>query len=426
MNSVSFKTRHVMSRINNSAVSESNNQINVSLKDSILRLIWREHQISRAEISRQLDLSRSTVTELVRELLKTGLVAEVGIGISSGGRKPIVLEFQDDAKVILGIDIGATHVSVAMTNLRGKLLFWKEKEYPVREDSEGTHKLINELCNESLSSQNLSYDKLLSIGVAVPSPVDPIRPEYLSESIIPGWHGKSGLERLREKYGVPVYLDNDANLGALAENWWGAGKDVNDLIYIKISNGIGAGYIFGGKLYRGAKGIAGEMSHMPIDPNGRLCGCGLRGCLATVISAWALKERVKTLSTLYPSNVLVNGNPSIIDIENAALDRDPLAIQVVSEATTYLTSAITSLVNLMNPEMIIIGGSLSRLGELVLKPIREKMEESALVSTISKTQLKTSELGSKGIAIGATTLAIEQAFIDPKILRKHIVPAVIK
>lgn len=415
-----------MHRINSIKHIERDQQNILSLKDSMLRLIWREHQISRAEISRQLDLSRSTVTEIVKELLETNLIAETGTGESNGGRKPIVLEFQDDAKVILGIDIGATHVSVAMTNLRGKLLFWKEREFNVREDSEGTYQLINELCSESLSSRNLGYDKLLSIGVAVPSPVDPIRPEYLSETIIPAWHGKSGLERLREKYDVPVYLDNDANLGALAEHWWGAGKEVNDLIYIKISNGIGAGYILGGKLYRGSKGIAGEMSHMPIDPNGRLCGCGLRGCLATVISAWALIERVHTLAALYPNSSLVNISVGIIDIENAALGGDPLAIQVVSEATNYLTSAIISLVNLMNPELIIVGGSLSRLGELVLKPIREKMEASALVSSISKTQLKKSELGSKGIAIGAATLAIEQAFIDPKILRKNIVPAVIR
>lgn len=401
-------------------------QSNVSLKDSVLRLIWRDHQISRAEISRQLDSSRSTVTEIVKDLLKTDLVSEVGIGKSSGGRKPIVLEFQNEAKVILGIDIGATHVSVAMTNLVGRLLFWKEKKHPVREDPEGTYEVIYELCNEALISQNFGYDKLLSIGVSVPSPIDPIRPEYLSESIIPAWHGKSGLERLREKYGVPVYLDNDANLGALAEYWWGAGKNVTDLVYIKISHGIGAGFILGGELYRGSRGIAGEMSHMPIDPNGRLCGCGLRGCLSTVISAWALKERVKNLSVLYPDSPLVNGEPGIIDIEDAALSGDPLAVQVVTEAAYYLTSAVISLVNLMNPEMIIIGGSLSRLGELVLNPIREKIEASALVSAVGKTQLKISELGSKGIAIGAATLAIDQAFSDPQILRKKINPAVIK
>ena len=363
-----------MHRITSNAETQIDQQSELSLKDSVLRLNWREHQISRAEISRQLDLSRSTVTEIVKELIPTGLVAEVGNGESSGGRKPILLEFQDDAKVILGIDIGATHVSVAMTNLRGKLLFWKEKDYPVRENVEGTFNAIDELCNECFSTLKHGSDMLLSIGVSVPSPVDPIHPEYLSETIIPSWHGKSGLEILREKYGVPVYLDNDANLGALAEHWWGAGKAVNDLIYIKISNGIGAGYILGGKLYRGSKGIAGEMSHMPIDPNGRLCGCGLRGCLGTVISAWALIERVKTLSNLYPSSPLLKGTLNIIDIENAASEGDPLAIQVVVEATNYLTSAITSLVNLLNPDMIIIGGSLSRLGELVINPIQEKIK----------------------------------------------------
>lgn len=415
-----------MHRINSIKHIEKDQQNILSLKDSILRLIWREHQISRAEISRRLNLSRSTVTEIVKELLETNLIVETGIGESNGGRKPIVLEFQDDAKVILGIDIGATHVSVAMTNLRGKLLFWKEREFNVREDSEGTYQLINELCSESLSSRNLGYDKLLSIGVAVPSPVDPIRPEYLSETIIPAWHGKSGLERLREKFRVPVYLDNDANLGALAEHWWGEGKSVSDLIFIKLSSGIGAGYIFGGKLYRGSKGIAGEMSHMPIDPNGRLCGCGLRGCLATVISDWALKERVKTLSTLYPQSPLVNSDPNIVDIENAAKDFDPLAIQVVSETTNYLTSAITSLVNLMNPDMIIIGGSFSQLGDSVLNPIQERMDACSLVSGVRKTVLRNSKLGAKGIAIGAATLAIEQAFIDPKILRKNLFPAVMK
>jgi glucokinase-like ROK family protein len=415
-----------MHRITSNAETQIDQQSELSLKDSVLRLNWREHQISRAEISRQLDLSRSTVTEIVKELIPTGLVAEVGNGESSGGRKPILLEFQDDAKVILGIDIGATHVSVAMTNLRGKLLLWKEKEYPVREDPEGTFKVIDELCNECLSTQKYSSDMLLSIGVSVPSPVDPIHPEYLSETIIPAWHGQSGLERLRKKYDVPVYLDNDANLGALAEHWWGAGKYVNDLIYIKISNGIGAGYILGGKLYRGSKGIAGEMSHMPIDPNGRLCGCGLRGCLATVISAWALKERIGTLSNLYPYSSLLNGSPSIIDIENAALNGDQLAIQVVTEATNYLTIAITSLVNLINPDMIIIGGSLSRLGELVINPIQKKIDDCTLVGSVSKTKILTSKLGSKGIAIGAATLAIEQAFIDPKILRENVVPAVMK
>jgi len=415
-----------MNNINSNIETEIDKQSSFSLKDKILRLIWRESQISRAEIARQLKLSRSTVTEIVKALLLTGIVREVGSGESSGGRKPIVLEFVDDAKVILGIDIGASHVSVAMTDLRGKLLFWNERDFAVRDNPEGTYNLIDELCSECLLKHNYGYDKLLSIGVSVPSPVDPIHPEYLSETIIPAWHGKSGLARLRGKYQVPVYIDNDANLGALAENWWTTTKEVNDLIYIKLSSGIGAGFVFGGKLYRGARGIAGEMSHMPIDPNGKLCGCGLRGCLATILSIWALKARIRSLSELYPDSPLTKGDPGIPELENAALAKDPLALQVVEEAINYLSTAIVSLVNMMNPEIIIIGGSLSRLGDIILDPIRKIINETALVGTISKTELKISELGSKGIAIGAATLAIEQAFIEPELLRNSSLPAVLK
>ncbi len=413
-------------KINKNPISENDGINKISLKDSILRLIWRENQISRAEISRQLNLSRSTVTEIVKELLPTGLIVEAGNGESSGGRKPIVLQFQDNAKIIFGIDIGATHVSVAITNLRGELLFWKEEKFTVREDPEGTFDIIEKLCDDYLSTQKYGYDKLLSIGVSLPSPIDPVNPEYLAETILPAWGGKSGVTRLREKYNVPVYLDNDANVGALSEHWFGAGKDVNDLIYIKISNGIGAGYILGGKLYRGSQGIAGEMSHMPIDPNGRMCGCGLRGCLATVVSAWAIEEKINTLSVLYPDSPINREDFKIRNIEDAVLNNDPLAVQVFNEVSSYLTSAITSLVNLFNPELIIIGGGLFRFDKTAIDKIQEKMDAVALVSTVNKTKLTVSELGSKGIAIGAATLAIEQAFMEPKILRKNIVPAVIK
>ncbi len=130
---------------NSNLIISSNDRLdsldNRSLKDNILRLIWKEHEISRAEIARRFNLSRSTVTEVMKELIKTSFISEIGSGKSSGGRKPILLQFQDDAKFILGIDVGATHISVALTNLRGKLLVWKEERYPVREDPEGTRKL---------------------------------------------------------------------------------------------------------------------------------------------------------------------------------------------------------------------------------------------------------------------------------------------
>jgi predicted NBD/HSP70 family sugar kinase len=350
------------------------------------------------------------VTEILKELLQTDFVLEVGSGESSGGRRPIVLEFQDDAYAILGIEIGATHISVVLTDLGGRVISWREEAHPVRSDPEGTRTLIFKLCDACLASWEGGSERLLSVGVAVPSPVDPLHPEWLSEVVIPDWHGRSELDQLHLRYGVPVHVDNDANLGALAEYRWGAGRDVDDLIYIKIAHGIGAGYILGGEIYRGAGGIAGEMSHMPIDPKGEPCVCGLRGCLATFVSAPALENRLKSLINDYPQSVLVNKNPIMTDIEDAALAGDKLALQLVNEAAEYLSFSIAGWVNLMNPAMVILGGSMARLGELLLQPIREKIKCCTLLKSVAKVRIHTGELGIQAIAIGAATFALEEAF----------------
>jgi predicted NBD/HSP70 family sugar kinase len=331
-----------------------------------------------------------------------------------------VLEFQDSAKFILGIDIGATHISVAVTNLRGKLIVWHERKYSVRENPEGAWKLIIDLCKKCSKDAQFDLQNLMSIGVAFPSPIDPQHPELLSKGIIPNWEGSSSIEKLSNHFNVPVYVDNDANLGALAEHWWGAGRGVDDLIYIKIANGIGAGYIFGGEIYRGAKGIAGEMSHMSININGNDCGCGLKGCLATYLSAWALEVRTHSLLSSYPDSKLNLSYPKIRLIEKAALDGDKLAIRVVKEASEYLSVAITSLTNLMNPNMIILGGSLTRVGDLLIEPICEKVKKSNLVSFVEPTQIKISELGAKAVAIGAATLALQETFSEPNFLNKRL------
>jgi predicted NBD/HSP70 family sugar kinase len=295
---------------------------------------------------------------------------------------------------------------------------WKEEIYPARDDPAGTRALIHKLCDDCLASVSFDYNKLVSIGVALPSPIDPIHPEVLSEEIIPAWEGESGLDQFRQRYGVPVYLDNDANLGALAEHWWGAGQGVDDLIYIKIAHGIGAGYILGGEIYRGAKGISGELSHMPIDPNGKYCGCGLRGCLTTFIAGWALEERATHLISVYPQSTLAAKRITILAIEDAALAGDALALQVVREAANYLSIALTGLINLMNPKMVILGGSLVRIGDLLLKPIRDKVQQCNLLASVTPAEIQTGELGPQTIAIGAATLALEKTFDEHHFFRQ--------
>jgi len=386
------------------------------LADDILRLIWQRRQMSRAQIVREEQLSRSTVSEVVAELLPTGLISEVGNGKSSGGRRPIILEFRDDAAVLLGVEMGASHVSVALTDLRGRVLAWHERLHPVRTDPEGTRELVGTLCDVCLAEAARGR-RLAGIGVAVPCPVDPSGPDgNLSETVLPAWQGALGLEPLAVRLGVPLMVDNDANLGVLSERWWGAGRDVDNLAYIKVATGIGCGFIIDGELYRGATGVAGEIGHLAIAPQGERCMCGLRGCLVTLVGTQAIIERTAALLGERRGSVLADRVLTIAEIEKAALQGDALAIQVVTEAAEHLGIAVAGLINLMNPDRVVLGGDLASLGDLLLDPIRDTVRQRTLVSEVTATTLLTSTLGARSIAVGAATMVLKEALSDGRLL----------
>ncbi len=385
------------------------------LADAVLRLIWDEQRISRADIAREAGLSRSTVSEIINEILPMGLVAEVGEGPSRGGRRPIVLEFQDKACVILGVEMGGSHVAVALTDLRGKVLTWETREHPVRSDPPGTRQVIAELCRLCLEAPVAADRPLVGIGVAVPCPVDPAHPDRLSSAVLPAWDERLGLDDLSEQLGVPLLVDNDANLGALAEYWWGLGGNADNLAYIKVATGIGSGHIIGGDIYRGATGVAGEIGHIAIDPKGGPCICGLRGCLVTLVGGRALEARAAELRPEYPQSGLTGKKFTIHEIEDAALAGDPLAMQVIHEAADYLGIAISGLLNLMNPSVVVLGGDLARLGELVLAPLRQSIRSRTLVSSVSAAEILVSKLGTQSVAVGAATLVLKAALGDSRL-----------
>jgi glucokinase-like ROK family protein len=380
----------------------------------VLQLIWRERHISRAEIARRKALSRSTVSEIVGELLDTGLVDEVGAGVSRGGRRPIVLQFDDEAAVILGVDLGATHVAAVLTNLRGAVLAWEYQKHPVREDPAGAQALVVALAERSLKAGGGTTGRLLGVGLAVPSPINPDAPDTMSEVVLPAWRGLAVGEPLRRRFRVPVLMENDANLGALAERWWGAGRDVDNFAFIKLATGIGCGFFIGGQLYRGAKGLAGEIGHLAIDPSGQPCVCGLRGCLATLVGAQALVERARALLPQHPGSALAGSRFGITVMEDAALASDPLALQVVREAAEHLGVAVADLINLLNPSVVVIGGGLARLGDLLLDPLREMVRRRTLVTSVEAARIVTSALGGRAVAVGAATMLLHRALSDPR------------
>ncbi len=377
----------------------------------VLKLIWKGGRVSRADIAKRMDLSRSTVSNIVNQLLEVGLVAEIGAGPSRGGRRPISLQFEYDAFNILGIDMGSSHVGVALTNLGTSVLAWEERAHPVRTDPAGTRELLLEMVSACV--KKASAGRLVGIGLGVPSPVDPKHPNRLSEVVLPAWRGQGLVDFLKDCFGLPVLVDNDANLGALADSWWGAARGVDDSAYLKVATGVGSGHIIGGRIYRGASGTAGEIGHLAIDPQGPACICGLRGCLATFVGTQALIERAAALLKEHPDSALAQLPITITAIEDAALGGDPLALQVIREAAHHLGIAVAGMLNLLNPSIVSIGGSLARLGEILLKPLRRAVDGRTLGSSFSAATIVASELGARDVAVGAATLVLEAALSDP-------------
>jgi len=385
------------------------------LSDLLLRMIWNLRRVSRADLARHADISRSTVSELVKDLLQTGLVAEIGAGPSRGGRRPIVLEFQDEAFGILGVDIGAAHVAVALTDLRGRVLAWKQAWHPVRDDPEGTRQLVSELSDACLAQWGGGTGRLVGVGIAVPSPVDPARPRVLSEVALPAWRGSDWLGDLEVRYGVPVLVDNDANLGALAERWWGAGSGIDEFVYLKVATGVGAGHIVRGEIYRGATGIAGEVGHLVIDPLGPPCPCGLDGCLTTLVGSQALVQRAAALIQEEPESTLAGVEITVDAIVDAALAGDPVARQVVHEAAEHVGIAVAGIVSILNPAMVIVGGGLSRVGNLLLDPLRDVIGRRSSITSVAGTEVRAGDLGEQTTALGAATRVLQAALDNPRL-----------
>lgn len=389
--------------------------LNTSL---LLHHIFEEEPISRAALSRATGMARSTVSAIVAELVEAGVVAESPGKTKRAGRPPIALHVQADRFQLVGVEMGASHLMVVRTDLRGRILGRASVDHPVQHDPEGTLETLGRLLDALLPEAD--RDAVVGVGLAVPSPLDPALPGRLSHRILPAWADVRPADAVSARVGLPVIMENDANLGALAEAWWGEGRRSRDFAYIKLATGVGAGLIVGGDIYGGAAGIAGEIGHTAIDPErGPRCRCGRTGCLEALIGTQSLLARVAERLEAGAVSSLTAGDLSLAQVLSAASAGDPVAGPVLTQAGQDLGVAIANLLNLLNPGVVVLGGSLPHAGALLLEPMRAALRERVLSTSLETTAVRVSALGDDAVALGGATLVLQRALAQPDLLLQH-------
>jgi glucokinase-like ROK family protein len=382
----------------------------------VLRMIHKNGKMSRAAISRETGLSATTISALANILLESGFVREVGEAQSSGGRPPILMEFEYEHRYAIGIDLGATHITTMVIDFRGNAISSRTANYNAMDDAQGAIKTIRRQIFEVLQAARIPIESVLGIGIGAPAPLEGEYLEKLSPVILPTWKDIDLRAEIRQQFGgLPIYIDNDANAGALAEKWWGRGQNYSNLAYIKLGTGVGSGLIINNEIFRGSAGTAGEIGHTTISPDGPLCRCGNHGCMESYVGTPAIIANAASKLKGNRSSSLKSGSILVRDVAAAAKNGDALSTQIVQDAGNYLGIAIANMLNLLNPGLIVLGGDLVAAGDVLLEAVRATALRRAIPKAGKEVVIMASDLGEDTVAIGAATLVLHHAFQPSRI-----------
>jgi predicted NBD/HSP70 family sugar kinase len=353
---------------------------------SVLREHGDKATHTQAEIARLTGLAPATVSNIVRDLTAEGL-----LDIDPGsGRRGSAVRLSTSAGIVVGIDFGHRHVAVAVGDLTGRVL----SEERVSVEPQG-HESGLGLAASILARIDPGVGPLRHVGLGLPAPV--VNNVVKSSAIFPGWEGVDARAAAEAVFGAPVQVENDANLGALAEHRQGHGRAHSSLVFVKIASGVGAGIVIDNHLFHGADGTAGEIGHLTVDEQGPMCRCGSRGCLETYTSS---EHMLRLVDPTLPG-------ATFTDLVAAATAGNVAAQRVLEDAGLHLGWALASVLNLLNPGIVIVGGAMSRAGDLLLEPTRTGLRRHALDS-VAQTPIVISQLGERASLVGAVQLAAER------------------
>jgi predicted NBD/HSP70 family sugar kinase len=310
------------------------------------------------------------------------------------------LTFDRSAGLVLGVDFGHEHVHVAIADLSRTILAEEVLELDVDESAARALDAAVELTGKVIEAADVENDRILGMGVGLSGPIDVAAGSVHSGKILPGWAGVKPADELASRLGLLVHLDNDANLGALAEVTLGAGIGARDAIYLMVSGGVGAGLILDGELYRGSGGTAGELGHVLVDESGPICRCGNRGCLEMMAGGHAI------LSLLRPSH---GDGLTLDDVIALSVEGDSGARRAIADSGRVLGRSVAAIVNAFNPELVIVGGRVSAAGDVLLDPLREAVHRYAIPSAARDVRITRGVLGERAEVLGALELAARQS-----------------
>ncbi|MCC5467281.1 ROK family transcriptional regulator [Pelosinus baikalensis] len=371
----------------------------------VLNTIYKKRPISRAEIAKVTGLNKSTVSALVDELLTEELVLEMGTGESQGGRKPVNLSINKEVGNIIGIDLGVNYILSIMTNFAGEIIWEKRIDLQHTHNSPGQRIAdLQTLIRETIENASQTVRGIIGIGIGVPGIVNYEQGLILSAPNL-GWENIELRSIIEQKFGVPVFIDNEANAGAIGEKWFGAGKRADEFLYISAGTGIGAGIIINNELYRGSRGLAGEIGHMTVSLDGIPCSCGNTGCLEEYSSEKALFRYMK-------EHICVE-ELTIFNIIDNAIAGDDVSRRAFEYVGKYLGIGVANLINAFNPQLVIIGNSLPLAGDILMDELRKEAGKRCFASKYFSVKILPSQLNMHACAMGAAALVISRLYASP-------------
>ncbi|HEU5139230.1 MAG TPA: ROK family transcriptional regulator [Bacillales bacterium] len=381
----------------------------------VLNTIREEGPISRADVAKTTKLTPPTVSNIVKELIESGIIIEKNQGVSRGGRKPTMLVINARNFYVIGLDVGPKDIKVILTDLNANIVEQFQKNIPKDISSEGLLALMKESIRPLLETSHVDQHKFLGIGVGMHGMVDVEKGVSL---FAPNLQLRDIpiKESLEEEFKMIVKVENDARAMALGEAWFGNGNGAESAVCVNVGRGIGAGIIINGKLFHGEHFIGGEIGHMTIDIDGPKCSCGNYGCLQALAAGPVITDRAaKEIATGRESLLeqLAEGDLQSITgemVHRAAEKGDPLSVEILDEIGRYLGIGLTNLIHTVNPDRIVIGGGVAKSGDYILDSIKKTIAQRALTDKAKRTGVHLSKLGEHATAIGAISLLLVELF----------------